>query len=142
MSERDEEDPEPEEERSVAYVHARRGPEDLSRASPAGDAERGHRAPGGSRDDEDGESKKGGEDDQEGKRAPQELDEPARALLDRDAEEVGRVCPEQAARGHRVASVPPAVRPFDRLRPLRLQVRAGRAVEEGLLELTPPALEV
>ena len=125
----------------MAYVHAGRGTEDLPRASPAGDAERSNRAPGRSRDDEDRKSEEGGEEDHDGKRAPQELDEPARALLDGDAEEVCRVCPEQAASRHRVASVPPAVRPLDRFRPLGLEVRAGRAVEERLLELSPAALE-
>ena len=40
------------------------------------------------------------------------------------------------------ALVAPALRPRDRLRPLRLQVRAGRAVEERRLELAPAALEV
>ena len=68
-------------------------------------------------------------------------DERARARLDRAAEEIGRTGPENAARRHRVAPLSPALRPLDRLVPLRLQVRAGRAVEERLLPLAPASLE-
>ena len=45
--------------------------------------------------------------------------------------------PNSAARRDRVALVPPALGPHERLGPLRLQVRAGGAVEERLLQLTP-----
>ena len=76
-----------------------------------------------------------------GQRVPQELHERSRPALDRRAEEVGRVGPERAAGRYRVAPVAPAVGPRDRLRPLRLQVRAGRAVEERLLQLSPSPLE-
>ena len=60
---------------------------------------------------------------------------------DRPAEEVGRARPERAAGRHRVALVAPVLGPRDRLRPLRLQVRPGRAVVERLLLLAPAALE-
>ena len=45
--------------------------------------------------------------------------------------------PERAASGHRVARVPPVLRPLDRLRPLRLQVRPRRPVEERRAEARP-----
>ena len=64
-----------------------------------------------------------------------------RSLRDAGAEEVGRPGSEHAARRHRVAAVAPVLGPRDRLRPLRLQVRAGRPVEERLLQLTPAPLE-
>ncbi len=65
-----------------------------------------------------------------------------RAAGDRVAEEVGRPGPERAAGRHRVALVTPALGPGDGLRPLRLQVGAGGAVEESALELAPAALVV
>ena len=71
-----------------------------------------------------------------------ELHQRSRPGADRPAEEVGGRRPERTADRHGVAPVAPALRPRDRLRPLRLQVRAGRAVEEGRLELAPAALEV
>ena len=49
--------------------------------------------------------------------------------------------PNALPTGTRKALIAPALRPRDRLRPLRLQVRAGRAVEEGRLELAPAPLE-
>jgi hypothetical protein len=67
--------------------------------------------------------------------------EPGRAGCDRPTEEVGRTGTEDAARRHGVAAVAPVVRPAERLRPLRLQVRPGGAVEKGSLELAPPSLE-
>ena len=52
-----------------------------------------------------------------------------------------RRCLRSTARRHRVAPRPPALRPADRLGPLGLEVRPGRAVVERLLELAPAALE-
>ena len=75
-------------------------------------------------------------------RIAEQQDEAPRSLLDGAAEEVGRAGAEEPAGRHRIASVPPALGPRDRLRPLGLQIRAGRAVEERLLELAPPSLEV
>ena len=76
------------------------------------------------------------------KRPMDELHQRPRAVADRAAEEVGRRRPEHAPGRDGEALVAPALRPRDRLRPLRLQVRAGRAVEERRLELAPAALEV
>src|SRR4029077_18943637 len=74
--------------------------------------------------------------------AGDELHQRPRAVADRPAEEVGRRRPEHAPGGDGEALVAPVLRPRDRLRPLRLQVRPGRAVEERGLELAPAALEV
>ena len=92
------------------------------------------------RDAEPREPDDHGEDEQRQTRVAQELDQAARARLDRLAEEVGRAGAEHAARRHGVGPRPPALRPGDRLGPLLLQVRAGRAVEERVLELAPAAL--
>ena len=81
-----------------------------------------------------------GEDEQRQTRVAQELDQAARARLDRLAEEVGRARAEDAARRHGVGARPPALRPGHRLGPLLFQVGAGRPVEERILELTPAAL--
>ena len=83
-----------------------------------------------------------GQEQGELQRTVHELHQRPRAAADGVAEEVGRRRPERAAGRHGVALVAPALRPGDRLRPLRLQVRAGRAVEERRLELAPAALEV
>ena len=71
----------------------------------------------------------------------QQLRERRGAALDAGAEEVGGAGPEHPAGRHRIASVAPVGGPFHRRRPLRLHVRAGRPVEEGLLELAPAPLE-
>src|SRR4029079_6364398 len=65
----------------------------------------------------------------------------ARSGRDGVAEKSGGPCPEQASCGHRIAALPPALRPLDRLGPLSLQGRAGRPVEECGLELAPPSLK-
>ena len=62
-------------------------------------------------------------------------------MRDRAAEELGRPRAQRAACGHRDAAVAPAALPQHRLRPLRLEVGAGRAVVEGRLQLAPAALE-
>ena len=55
---------------------------------------------------------------------------PGRPGRDRVAEGIGRARAEDAAGGHRVGAVAPVLRPRDRLRPLPLEVRPGRAVVE------------
>ena len=66
---------------------------------------------------------------------------PREPVCDRGAEEARCAGPEETARRDGVAPVAPAGRPFDRLRPLLLHVRPGRAVEERSLQLAPPPLE-
>ena len=83
----------------------------------------------------------GRDGEEERKRVAEELRERPRARRDRGAEEVGRARAEGSAGRHGVAPIAPVLGPGDRLRPLRLQVRAGRAVEERLLELAPATFE-
>ena len=79
--------------------------------------------------------------DQRRRRVPDEGGQGRRALLDPVAEEVRRAGAEDPGGRHRVAPRAPAVGPGDRLGPLRLQVRAGRAVVERRLQLAPAPLE-
>ena len=74
-------------------------------------------------------------------RVVEQLDERLRAGRDGVAEEVRRARPEDASGRDGVAPGPPAVGPLDRRRPLRLQVRPRRAVEERRLQLAPAPLE-
>ena len=139
--ERDQDQADPEHERRAPHVHARGGGEDLAPGAAAREAERRDGAPRRARDREDEEREQRAEHEQRRARAPQQRDERLRPGLDRGAEEVGRVRAEDSAGRDGVAAVAPALGPRDRLRPLRLQVRPGRAVEEGRLALAPAALE-
>ena len=124
----------------MADVHPGRGGEDLApRASPR-DPERGDRRPCRLDDREHERGHEQPEDENRRARVPKELDQSGGAALDARAEEIGRARAQQAARRDRVAAVAPAVRPLERSRPLRLEVRPGRPVEERLLQLAPPAL--
>ena len=76
-------------------------------------------------------------------RVAEQQDEAARSPLDGAAEEVGRAGAHRRARRLARHSFGPASpRPRDRLRPLGLQIRPGRPVEERSSELAPPPLEV
>ena len=105
--------------------------------SDAGRAGAARRAPGRARDAEDGEREQRGERRAASAAGFRSSGRGPRAGRDRGAEEVGRAGPEHAAGRHRVAPRAPALRPLDRLGPLRLQVRARRPVEERALELAP-----
>ena len=138
---RDEEHAEPEEQARALDVHTRRGGDDLAPRPPAGDPQRRDGRPGRPYGREDHEAEQRAEDDEERERVDEELRERPRALRDRGAEEVGRARAESSSRRDGVAPVAPVLGPRDRLRPLRLQVRAGRPVVEGLLQLTPAPFE-
>ena len=123
-------------------IHAPRRRQDLTPVAPSSEPERGRRPPRRAREEEQPEREECGQHEERRARVANELDETPRACRDGGAEEVGRTGPEHAARGHGVAPRTPALRPRDRLGPLRLQVRAGRPVEEHRLELPPASLEV
>ncbi len=124
-----------------ATVHAPGGGEDLAPAAAAREAERGGGAPRRPRSREDGDGQERAEQEHRRHRVVEQLDERLRAGRDGVAEEVRRAGAEDASGRDGVAAGAPAVGPFDRRRPLRLQVRPRRAVEERRLELAPPALE-
>ena len=122
-------------------VHAGGRRQDLSPRSAPSDSQGCHRRPRrpdhGVRDQAEHDCK-----DQNRRRgAPQEPGQGRRAALDPRAEEVGGARPQHAAGRDGIAPVAPSGRPGQGLGPLLLQVRSRRAVEEGLLQLTPASLE-
>ena len=98
----------------------------------------GRQAP---REQEDGDEDEAGDHQEEGDGVGDELHERPRAVRDGAAEEAGRPLPEHRAAGHGVAPAPPVLRPGDRMRPLLLEVRALRPVEERGMQLAPAPLE-
>src|SRR5262249_18317367 len=122
-------------------VHPARRREDLAPGASAGEPERRHGSPRGPREQVENEKDEPGEDEGELHRVVHELDERPRSVRHGAAEEIGTRRAEHAASWNRVTPVAPILGPGDRVRPLRLEVWAGRAVEEGRLELSPAALE-
>ena len=139
---RDEQHADPEHQPGFGHVHARRCREGLAPRTTARQPKRRDGAPRGSREGVEEQQRQCRQQQRELQGTVDELHQRPRAVADRPAEEVGRRGPEHAAGGDGEALVAPALRPRDRLRPLRLQVRPGRAVEERRLELAPAALEV
>ena len=142
QGDRNQQQPDPQEDPRVSDVHRARCRQDLAPAAPPAQAQRRNGRPGGSNRHEGDEGDDGGQHQRDKRWVLQEEDERARAPFHAGAEEVGRARPEEPAGRHGIALLPPALRPRDRLRPLRLQVRAGRPVEKGLLELAPPSFEL
>src|SRR5262249_36025429 len=66
----------------------------------------------------------------------------SRPSADHTAEDPGGAGAEGATSRHRVAPRAPAFRPANRLRPLGLEVRSGRSIEERRLQLAPATFEV
>ncbi len=138
---RHEQDADADEQPPPPDVHLPGGRERLAPGAPTGQVDRRGRPPGRPGEQEDGEEDEPAEHEGEGSGVRHELHERSRAARDRSAEEPGRPRPEEGAAGHGVASAPPVLRPGDRVRPLLLEVRAFRPVEERRPELTPPSLE-
>ncbi len=138
---RDQQEPEAEEQARLLHVHRRRRREDLTPCTPPRDPERRSWCPGRLDHHERDQPEDGGNDEKGRCGAPQERAQRLGAFLDAGAEEVGGARSEDASRRDAVAAVTPVLGPFDRRRPLRLHVGAGRPVEERLLELAPPSLE-
>ena len=122
-------------------VHPAGCGQDLPPPPPTDDAQRGAGTPARPRRREGEDRREGNENEEREPGASEQMDETPGAGRDGGAEEVGRSRPEHTARRHRVAPVPPALRPLDRMGPLRLEIRPGRAVEERPLELAPASLE-
>ena len=139
-ADRDQQDPDPEEQERALDVHPAGRREHLPPRPAARQTQRRDRPPRRSGDPEPREPDERRDDEQRQTRVAQELDQGARARLDRLAEEVGRTGAEHAARRHCIGARSPALRPADRLGPLLFQVRAGRPVEERVLQLAPAAL--
>ena len=114
---------------------------DLAPGSPMRGIERRRRAPRRAREPEQRQRDESGEDPEHRRRPVHQSAQDVGAAGDGATEEAGRRVAEHAARGNRVAPVTPAVGPLDRLRPLALEVRTGRAVVERALELAPTPLE-
>ena len=125
----------------TGHVHPARARDHLAPRPPARQAQRLHRAPGCAREQDGGDRERGEEGGDGGEGVVDQVPQEHRSALDRAAEEVGRAGSQGTSGRHRVAPVAPLLRPLDRLRPLRLQVRALGAVEEGRLELAPPPFE-
>ena len=124
----------------LTYMRAGR-PEDLAPRAAAREPERRRRPPGRARERI---RRSGDESEKREERRRQMIQlspERVGAGGDRAAEEVRRPGPERAASGNRRCSVRASPPTPDRLRPLSLEVRPGRSVEERLLKLAPAALE-
>ena len=138
---RQEHEADTEEHRRVPGVHPCRRGEDLAPRAAARQTERRRRPPRRTGEPVENERQERPECQQNGERVVDRPPQRGRAPADRGAEEVGRRRPKGAACRNRVALVPPVRRHGDGLGPRGLEIRAGRTVEEGSLELTPASLE-
>ena len=134
-------DADSDEEGEPGQVHACGGGQDLTPGAPVRHAERSRRAPGDAGEQDDREQDEPGEQQAELERVVDQPHQRSRTPADCAAEETGGARPEHAPAGNGVAAGAPAVRPLDRRRPLGLQVRPRRPVEEGRAQLAPAALE-
>ena len=142
-------DPERDEDESDAHeepdpprgVHARGTGQDPPPGAPVCKAKRHAGPPRGASHEPDEQQEQDPDRDQGRRRVPDEGRHGGGTGLDPAAEEVRRAGAEDSARGHCVASGAPALGPRDGLGPLCLEVRAGRAVVERLLQLAPASLE-
>ncbi len=117
-AERYEQEPDSEKQLRVLDVHPARSGQGLTPAAPPSDTERRSRTPRRPRRRQDGQDEEGRQHEERQPWVSEQPDEAFRDRGDRRAEEVGRTGSEDASGRHRVAAVPPALGPLDRLRPL------------------------
>src|SRR5262249_12529785 len=127
--------------RGAAAVQGGGGGENRPPRTPGREPKWGGRPPSGPREQEDDAERERREHEGEGQRVLDELHQGARPACDHAAEVAGRLGTEERPAGDRVAACAPAFGPADRLGPLRLEIRAGRAVEERGPPLAPAPRE-